>query len=505
LFIRLVYELKKCLFHFFDSLIKFKSCGITFFSIIAVQISYEKHFLQISLNTIKSIADNHVNDKNFKDALVLYKQCLRMEKNHKISMAIGLVCFKLGKFKKCFHFFEKACLMSEPSNFSAIADILSNLGLICYEIALFDTAIDFYKKSLGVYRKVYSSDNNSTVGIIIINIANSFFCLSQYEQTIEYFERALLIFWNLYYQKKDQTIAELLINIGVIYSNVGVFESAICYLEQALDIYKAMVPKNNEMISSLLNNIGEEYRKKGTYLKALENYHESLKIKLKLYENVASQVIANTLNNIGLIYIELGKYRDALEYFEDSLSINKMLYEDLKSWSIVRILNNIAHVYYKSFNYEKALESGERALDICQKLLEDDFNQPMIHQEIAMIFYSKGVMFTEMGNVEKGLFFLFKTYFILRKVFKEKENLVMANCLHTIAEAKTFLRSFEEAVDFYEKSLAIRMNHDLIKIVHDYDLNEFNLLHEKAIQLKMTNNYKESIKFYRKLFNLTRG
>ena len=152
-------------------------------------------------------------------------------------------------------------------------------------------------------------------------------------------------------------------------------------------------------------------------------------------------------------------------------------------------------------SYEKALEYSDKSLEICQKLLQDGFNQQMVYQEIAIIYYSSGVIYYDMADFDRALVFLFQSYFILRKIFKSEDTLVMASCLHTIAEAKSYLRSFDEAADYFEKSLSIRMKISQ----HNGDLDQLNFLHEKAIHLNLDSNYEESIKYYRKVFNLIRS
>ena len=66
------------------------------------------------------------------------------------------------------------------------------------------------------------------------------------------------------------------------------------------------------------NYIGNLYKNRNDYNKALENFQKALKIE---EEQDDKSGISGTYNNIGIIYRLMGDYAKSLEYFQKSLEI----------------------------------------------------------------------------------------------------------------------------------------------------------------------------------------
>ena len=72
--------------------------------------------------------------------------------------------------------------------------------------------------------------------------------------------------------------------------------------------------------SNAVNVIGIVYYNQGDYVKAIEYYTKSLKIKEELEDKLG---MAATFNNIGMVYYDQGNYAQAINYYTKSLKIQK--------------------------------------------------------------------------------------------------------------------------------------------------------------------------------------
>jgi serine phosphatase RsbU (regulator of sigma subunit) len=92
--------------------------------------------------------------------------------------------------------------------------------------------------------------------------------------------------------------------------------------------------------SAYINNIGYDEFEKGNVSKAIECYHQSM----KLYEDIGEIYdVALACNNLGYMYYSENDYETALEYYLKSLEIYKKI--DLK-WGIALCYNNIGLIYF---------------------------------------------------------------------------------------------------------------------------------------------------------------
>lgn len=115
-------------------------------------------------------------------------------------------------------------------------------------------------------------------------------------------------------------------------------------------------------LATAYNNIGFVLAEKGNNSKALEIYHQCLRV----YEEINDlDGIATSYNNIGSIYDSQDDFENALLYYEKYLKIREQL-KDQKGIAIA--LNNIGGVYNGKGDFEKALSYYKGSLAIRQKI-----------------------------------------------------------------------------------------------------------------------------------------
>jgi serine phosphatase RsbU (regulator of sigma subunit)/tetratricopeptide (TPR) repeat protein len=210
-----------------------------------------------------------------------------------------------------------------------------------------------------------------------------------------------------------KNLATALNNIGYVYQSQGDLPKALEYFHNSLKIQEEI--GNKEGIASTLNNIGLIYKRQGDIPKALEYYHKSLKIQEEIGNKLG---IARSLNNIGVIYYNQEDLHKALEYYLKSLKI----YEEIgNKEGIARSLNNIGVIYKNQADIPKALEYFHKSLKIDEEIGNKE--------GIASSLNNIGVIYDRQGDIPKALEYYHKSLKIREEIGNKKG---IANSLSNI-------------------------------------------------------------------------
>ncbi|MEH6535650.1 MAG: adenylate/guanylate cyclase domain-containing protein [Psychroserpens sp.] len=136
---------------------------------------------------------------------------------------------------------------------------------------------------------------------------------------------------------------------------------------KALDYYKRSLKIREEIgdkkgISASLYNIGNIYLRQGNYPQALDYHQRSLKIEEEI-GNIEG--VASSLGNIGLIYSEQNNFPKALDYYTKSLKTQEEIGD---KHAIAVLLGNIGYNYKRQGNYSKALDYYTKGLKIREEI-----------------------------------------------------------------------------------------------------------------------------------------
>jgi tetratricopeptide (TPR) repeat protein len=195
------------------------------------------------------------------------------------------------------------------------------------------------------------------------------------------------------------------------------------------------------------NSTGNVYRAKGDFERALEYYHKSLRIGIKILGEQDPAVSAFYFN-IGVAYYDKGDYERSLEYFLKSLSIDLQTLGE-EHPSIATSYNNIGNIYHDKNDYEKALEYHRKALDLRIGILGEQ------HIDVAESYFSIARVYAFQGDPEKALEYHRKALSIEQQAMGEEHYLVAESYFH-IGNVYFDKGSFDEALDYYNKALTLQ-------------------------------------------------
>lgn len=142
---------------------------------------------------------------------------------------------------------------------------------------------------------------------------------------------------------------------GSLLRQIGEYDSAIVLYNTTIKLCDTI--KDWYYLSTLYNNLGNVYLKKGNRAFALNNFQKSLEISAGKVDPIEN---APTQNNIGLIYTELKQYKKSLEYFNLALETFKKAGDNDGA---AGAYSNIGGVHYYQQDQTKALGYFKLALN----------------------------------------------------------------------------------------------------------------------------------------------
>jgi len=145
---------------------------------------------------------------------------------------------------------------------------------------------------------------------------------------------------------------------GSLLRHLGEYDSAIVIYKKTIKLCDTI--KDWYYLSTLYNNLGNVYIKKGNRAFALTNFQKSLEVSKDKVEPIEN---APTENNIGLIYSELKQFKKALEYYQSALETFKKAGDNIGA---AGTYSNIGGVYYYQNDQTKALGYFKLALNAYQ-------------------------------------------------------------------------------------------------------------------------------------------
>ncbi len=153
--------------------------------------------------------------------------------------------------------------------------------------------------------------------------------------------------------------------------------------DTALTMYQEFLDKNPGAYQITLN-IGDCYREKGDYDKAVENYTKLVELS-KADLTMGKTLGAKGLAAIGLCYLKQNKLSEAQDYFKKSI---EMAPQD------ENLAYNVAEIYFSNQNIDEAQKYFEMATQI-----KPDWPDP--YYRLALVYINKGDLTKGAENLEK--------------------------------------------------------------------------------------------------------
>jgi tetratricopeptide (TPR) repeat protein len=195
-------------------------------------------------NTFSKIGSIYLNQKEYQEALVNFKQVLKIRKE------------------------------TLNSNHPSIAKCLSEIANINYHLGKYEDALKAFKEALRINKESLPG-NHADLAHIMNVIGNIHFNMGQLEDALKNYKEAIRI-------KKETgsqaAVAMILNNIGLVYSRMEKYDDALTSLKESLSIKQREFAENHLSIANTLNNMGNAYFKLKQTDEALKCYTQAFTI-----------------------------------------------------------------------------------------------------------------------------------------------------------------------------------------------------------------------------------
>jgi len=332
-------------------------------AILLLLIASISHAGNRKIDSLKGLLQNAKHDSN--QVNILLNLC-KLEQNYNTSEAL--------------EYGGKGLKLAEDIDWNdGIAKANLRLGNTCTVQGNFKKALEYYTKSLDIYRQL---ENRTYVEYCQTDMANVYSDLGDYSKALEYYRLSLEE------SKKLNDTIGIIANlncIGLVFATLGDFPKALDYYEKA-----RMEAENSGdgheiayEIASVLNNIGDLYKRLHDTARAINFLKNSLQISEKISN---SKLEATTLLSIGKLFKTNND--SATGYINRALKIYKDLGRDI---GIASCMQQLGLVYDKQKKYSMALNYTLNAGELYnkageQEFLADNYKQTGVIYEDSLLY-----------------------------------------------------------------------------------------------------------------------
>ena len=225
-------------------------------------------------------------------------------------------------------------------------------------------------------------------------------------------------------------------NMGDFYRAKGDYSRAIISYNEILSIYRELGDKKG--IAKSFNKFGVIFKKQGDYARAIENYTKSLTI----YQEIGDKEgLAGAYFNIGVVYTNQGNSAKAINYQNKSLKIQKEIGDQI---GVAKCYNSIAIIYHKQEEYTKALENYLKGLKIREEIGD--------RIGVAQSYNNLGALYSDQDDFSTALDYHSKSLTI-KEELGDKNG--MANSYNNSGLIYQGEGEYDKALSYFMKSLTI--------------------------------------------------
>ncbi|MFU8844930.1 MAG: tetratricopeptide repeat protein [Bacteroidales bacterium] len=239
-----------------------------------------------------------------------------------------------------------------------IARSSNQTGKIYRFLGDYSTALDHHLRALKIYTDL---GNEKGIAISMISSGDAYQKLGKSDLALDYFNQAIEI---CKAGNDHTTTVDAYISKGDLHWHEGDNDRALYFFEEALKIIESN-PKPVFDRSGVINNLGNVYREKGDYGKALDYYDQSL----RLSSNVGDKNLMAVIHkNMGIAYKLNGEYAKAINFLEKS----KAMADQIRLVAVHKeSLEQLSEAYALSGDFRSALTSYKELSNLNQLMAQE--------------------------------------------------------------------------------------------------------------------------------------
>ncbi len=286
-----------------------------------------------------------------------------------------------------------------------------------------------------------------------------------YEQALSHYYQAL----ELSTDKPDSNqLAIIYNNLGDVNQRTGNYRVAIGFLIKALDI-----AKSENLLISVLNNIGTIYLSLEEYNKGEEYLRRACKIALKTNDSL---VLPTIFNNLGTVFIARMEIDSAAKYLAQSL----VLSHTTENWlAVCLVYNAYGDMYHATGLEEEAMSHYTQALKMA-KQINDPYREAYAMMGLAKVFLTK-------GKAEEALLYAVSAQSVANRL---KNEVLGYECNRLFSEIHESKGDYKVSLTYYKEYILLKdqhVNQTSLRQVYNQEiisLNEANKIKQLEIDRK---------------------
>lgn len=294
------------------------------------------------------------------------------------------------------------------------ATSLANTAAVNNVLNRFSNAIDTLQLAIDIFKKV-----NYNIGVVFTysQLGNIYTKLGKHKQALDFYAKGMSFFdyptildsINKYKNQKEPLSPDQsrFFSIhSILYNDYGITSRILRNFDMALDIlHKSLViseaSRRPDRIGASLSNLGDAYRGKMNYQKAIEYFEKAIEVfrKIEYY-----QYLAVSLSSLAEVLITQEEYLKAKEY----------ALEAIKNYEKI---NDISHNAFATLaKIESALNNNEKALQYLKKS-EEMGKSKNYYINLSATYSAYSQVYENMGNYKTALDYLKKYSEIKDSIF----------------------------------------------------------------------------------------
>jgi CHAT domain-containing protein len=259
-----------------------------------------------------------LNSEKALSSIIKSDSCLTDNQRVGLYNALGVVSSSLGNFNKALEYSFKAesYITDRDKNSQNLAAIYNNRGHILNIKKTFDIAIEYFEKSIRIYRNLGTQDINilSSLSDTYVNISIAYIETKKYALALYYLEKSVQL--NSKYKFSGLPFSYL--NIAKTYVKTGNSKKAIEFYIKSINSFIDEYNKDYYRLVDVYFDYGLFLRSQGKNLQAHDFFKKALAICLKNYGEKHT-IVSLSYKHLGDNYIIAHKYDSALYYYQKSL------------------------------------------------------------------------------------------------------------------------------------------------------------------------------------------
>lgn len=293
------------------------------------------------------------------------------EKNsfHSILLALASIYQLQENVDSSNYYLAKAESIIDSNDVLLMARYHTELGRFHYDQSDYIKAVPQFISAISYYR---SLPDNSEKADLFFLIGDTYAEAGNNVRAINYYRKSL----NIYRQIGSPELANNANTLGWVFYNTRQFDSALVYLNKTLDIYTQTCPKTT-LRAYPLGNLGLVYYE----LDSLQAAEEFSNAAMDLYHKMGFLPgVAEGYNNLGRVYLKQGQIEKSKLAFEKAFDVVTNEWSDPKE--LMNSCLGLSQIAKYLGNYESALGYMETATHIKDSLSNIQLATKIISDEI---------------------------------------------------------------------------------------------------------------------------